>query len=127
MISFKNLSIKSKITWVIMLTSCTALLIACLAFVGHELLTFRQALVLEMSTLADAIGKHSASSLSTGMTNYGENTLAALRLQKQIIAAALYKDGKIWAKFPKERADAAFPTNVTAESHQFRKNSFVLT
>ena len=31
MISFKNLSIKSKITWVIMLTSCTALLIACLA------------------------------------------------------------------------------------------------
>src|SRR6266478_820895 len=58
MTSFKNLSIKSKLTWVSMLTSCVALLIACTAFVTYELFRFRQAMVLELSTLADVLGEH---------------------------------------------------------------------
>src|SRR5438552_3363731 len=127
MSSFKNLSIKSKITWVIMLTTCTALLIACAAFLAHELSTFRRAMVVELSTLADVLGQYSSASLRLNMTNYGENALAAVRLEKQIIAAALYKEGKIWAKFPRDRADAAFPANVTGESHEFRDNSLFLS
>ena len=71
----KDLSIKIKITWVIMSTSCIALLIACTAFIGHELLTFRQAMVLELSTLADVIGQFSSPSLRVGMPIGAENAM----------------------------------------------------
>jgi len=127
MTPFKDLSIQSKITWVIMLTSCVALLIACVAFVAHELFTARQAMVLELSTLADVIGQNSSSRLRVGMPIDAENALAPLRAEKQIIAAGLYKEGKIWAKFPKDRPDSAFPKDITGESHQFVNNSLVVT
>ena len=42
---FKNLSLQRKLTAIIMLTSCIALLLACAAFVGYELFTFRGNLV----------------------------------------------------------------------------------
>ena len=50
---FKNLSIQRKLTSIIMLTSCIALILACAAFVTNDLLTFRRNLVSQMSTLAD--------------------------------------------------------------------------
>jgi signal transduction histidine kinase/CheY-like chemotaxis protein len=123
----KDLSIKSKITWVIMSTSCIALLIACTAFIGHELLTFRQAMVLELSTLADVIGQFSSPSLRVGMPIGAENALAPLRAEKQILAACLYKDGKIWAKFPKDQPDTSFPESVARESHRFANGALMLT
>src|SRR5207237_3603273 len=85
------------------------------------------AMVVELSTLADVLGQYPSASLRLNMTNYEENALAAVRLERQITAAALYKEGKIWAKFPRDRADAAFPANVTGESHQFRNNSLFLS
>src|SRR6266700_4674309 len=127
MTSFKNLSIKSKLTWVSMLTSCVALLIACTAFVTYELFRFRQAMVLELSTLADVIGTSSAVSLRLGMPIGSENIFSSLSANKQIVAACLYTvDGKIWAKFPKDRIDSTFPRSVTGESHRFEKNSLFL-
>jgi len=86
MTSFKNLSIKSKLTWVSMLTSCVALLIACTAFVTYELFRFRQAMVLELSTLADVIGKYSAPSLRTEMPIGAENQMEDLRECSVVLA-----------------------------------------
>ncbi len=127
MTSFKNLSIKSKLTCITMLTSFVALLIACAAFVTYELFAFKEALVLERSTLADFIGKYSRSSLSTGMQIGAESLLSTLSSDKQIIAACLYtKDGQIWAKFPKERNDASFPKSVTEAGHRFQNGSLLL-
>ncbi len=126
MTPFKNMSIKSKLTWVIMLTSCVALLIACGAFVAYELFTFRKALVLELSTLADVIGKNSAPSLTVGMPSAAEKVLSSLSAEKQIIAACLYKDGRIWEKYPKERKDQAFPPYFSGEDHRFENGSLLL-
>src|SRR5438093_796695 len=127
MTSFKNLSIKSKLTWVSMLTSCVALLIACTAFVTYEFFRFRQTMVLELSTLADVIGTKSAPSLSTEMPVGSEKIFSSLRANKQIVAACLYTvRGNIWARFPKDWNDTAFPRNVTGESHRFEKNSLIL-
>ena len=126
MTPFKDLSIKSKLTWLVMLTSGFALLIAGTAFVAHELLTFRRAMVLELSTLADAIGQTASSSLRLNATNYAAITLASLSAQKQIIAAAFFKGGKIFATFPNDRDPASFPENVTGESHRFGRNSLTV-
>ena len=53
MTSFRNLSLKIKMTLIITLTSCAALLLACAVFVAYELHSFRGNLVLELTTLAE--------------------------------------------------------------------------
>src|ERR1051326_4388927 len=127
MTSFKELSIKSKLTWVIMLTSCLALLSAGAAFVTHHLIASRAAMEVELSRLVDIIGTTSASSLTLGMPIGAENALTALRIDNQIVAACLYKDGKIFAKFPADRPDAAFPKAVEPDSHKFENHVLTLT
>ena len=60
MTSFRNLSLKIKMTLIITLTSCAALLLACAVFVAYELHSFRSNLVLELTTLAEITGKNCA-------------------------------------------------------------------
>jgi signal transduction histidine kinase/CheY-like chemotaxis protein len=127
MLSFRNLSIKRKITSVVMLTSCIALLLACAAFVGYELLTFRATMVSEMSTLAGITGKNCEVSVSFDHPEEAENTLANLSAERQVLAACIYRDGKVWAKYPKGTSDAAFPAKPDVGRHHFEKSTLALS
>lgn len=126
MTAFRNLSIRHKMTAIIMLTSCIALLAACAAFVAYELLTFRKTLVENLSTLADITAKNCLIYMSFGRADEAEDTLASLGEERQIRSAAIYKDGKIWARYPKGLKDAEFPAKPEGGHHRFEKHSLVL-
>src|SRR3989442_9789900 len=104
-ISFKNISIKSKLTVIIMLTSCIALLLACAAFVAYELFTFRHNLVLELSTLGQITGKNCAAAVSFNRPEDAEKTLANLSGERKLVAACIHKEGKVWARYPRTFQD----------------------
>jgi signal transduction histidine kinase/CheY-like chemotaxis protein len=126
---FKDLSIKRKMTWIIMLTSSIALLLACAAFVTYELFTSPKNLVHELTTLADVTGKGCAFALSfnaPGMAEDAEKTLGNLSGERRIVAACIYRDGKVWAKYPKTLDDSAFPASPSPASHRFENNSLLL-
>ena len=125
MFSLKNLSIKRKLTSVIMLTSCAALLAACGAFVGYELLTYRKTMVQELSTLAEITGRNCAAAVDLDRPEDAEKTLESLNAEPQILGACIYKDGKTWAKYPKERME--FPERPLGESHLFAGNHLALS
>src|SRR5438132_1062383 len=99
--SFKDLSIQSKLTTTTMLTSCIALLLACAAFVAYELISFRNNLVMELSTLAEITGRNCSAALNFNMADSAKTTLANLEGESQIMAACIYKDGKVFAKYPR--------------------------
>ncbi|HWY74411.1 MAG TPA: hypothetical protein VN281_02275, partial [Verrucomicrobiae bacterium] len=92
---FQNLSIKSKITLVATLISCIALLLACAALITYELFSFRAGLVSEISTLAEITGKDVTVPISFERPEEAELVLAHLSSEKQILAACIYKDGKL--------------------------------
>ena len=52
MSSLRDTPIKTKLTAITMVTSGVALLLACAAFVGYELMVFRTGIVDELSTTA---------------------------------------------------------------------------
>jgi signal transduction histidine kinase/CheY-like chemotaxis protein len=116
---FHNLSIKSKITSVVMLTSCIALLLACAAFVAYESLTFRASMSAEMKTLAEITGKNCWPAIRINTPDDADAILANLASEKQILAACIYKDGKVWAKYPKASPDSAFPGNAAPGEPNF--------
>lgn len=104
MLKFQDFSINKKLTWLSLLASGTALLLACSAFVAYELITFRGAMVSNLSTQAQIVGSNSVSALQFADQRSAEETLAALRAQPHIISAGIYAlDGRLFAEYRRDR------------------------
>ena len=91
MTAFKDLSIKRKLTAVIMLTSCVVLLIASTGFVLSELLTSRRAIVQELSTIAQIIGNNSTAALVFDDKASAQETLSALSAKPDVVSAYIFR------------------------------------
>ena len=126
--AFRDLSIRRKQTLIIMLTSTAALLLASAAFVTYELVTFRDAMAQEVSTLAGIIGENCKAALSFDDQSAAEQTLAAVAAEESIVAAAIYTaDDLLFARY--RRGDAAenlAPTQPGADGPQFEGDYFYL-
>jgi signal transduction histidine kinase/ActR/RegA family two-component response regulator/uncharacterized membrane protein affecting hemolysin expression len=100
-VRFRDISIKRKLTLIIMAASTVALLLVSGGFVAYELITYQEVMRQDLSTLAEVIGNQSASALDFKDKDTAEEILGALSAKKHIIAAALYKeDGHLFAQYP---------------------------
>jgi signal transduction histidine kinase/CheY-like chemotaxis protein len=103
---FRDLSIKNKLTAIMMLTTGSVMVLASAAFILIEVIGVRRAMLQELSALADVIGTNSAAALTFNDAAAAESTLAALRSKPGIVAGyVLTPAGKVFAQFL--RPDAA--------------------
>jgi PAS domain S-box-containing protein len=103
MSAYRDLSIRHKLTVIIMLTSSVALLLACVAFVLYDLVTFRRAMTRDLSTLAEIIGQNSTAALAFNDPNSAREILSALRAKPHITSACTYTwDGEVFARYKRE-------------------------
>ena len=116
---FRDLSIRRKLTAITMLTCGVALGLACAAFVAQTLITFRSNLVSEMTTLAEITGRNCASAVDFGLPDDAEKTLANLKGDSRLVAACIYREGKVWAWFPKTLDASAFPAEPPTTGHRY--------
>ncbi len=113
---FRDLSIKRKQMLVIMLTSTATLLVASVAFLAYEFITFRDQLTREASTLAGIIGEYSKDALAFDDSEAAEETLAALVAEEQIVSAAIYtNDRELFAQYSRDET-AASPSSLPLEA-----------
>lgn len=111
---FRDLPIRQKLVAIIMLTSTITLLLASMAFLSYELITFRKGMVQELSTLASIIGNNSAEALNTQDQQVAQNTLTVLKSEPHIISACIYRaTGKIFALYIRQNGSscAEMPEN----------------
>lgn len=78
--SFRDISMKHKLTAIIMLTSTIVLFLASGAFVTNTVVTFRRSMVEKLSALADVIGSNSTAALAFNDQESANETLSALAL-----------------------------------------------
>jgi len=124
---FRKASIQRKQTWIIMLTCCVALLMACASFVAYELLTFRKQMTLNLTTLAEIIGNNSTAALDFNDEKAAEETLAALRAEPNIVAACLYtKNGEVFARYSRDGSGTFQPPPMEAPGHEFKDDHLLL-
>lgn len=124
-------SITKKLTWMNMLVSGAALLLACAGFAVYELTTFRAAMLRNLSIQAQIVGASSASALLFNDPQAAENTLSALRAAPSVRFGGVYgKDGKPLAMYWRESRGTALPLPALAsgqvESHWFMDRELVL-
>ena len=132
MTRFKDISIKSKLTAIIMIASTVALLLVSVGFTTYELVTYRQTMSSDLSTLAEIIGNQSTAALTYKDQDAAQEILNALSVKKHIVAAALYdKNGQLLAAYPESKTGsknkaAVFPHRPEPEALRFENNALVL-
>jgi PAS domain S-box-containing protein len=117
-------SIRRKIMAVTMLTSVVVLVMTVTAFIVYDVVTFRESMRRSLTTLAQVTAENSTAALAFGNEKDAADTLSALRLEPQIVAAALYdSSGKLFARYPTNLAVASFPAPASgyhfADGHLF--------
>src|ERR1700728_4483753 len=113
---FGDASIARRLTWMNMLVSAAALVLACAAFIGYDLVTFRLTIVRNLSTQAQIIGSNSASALLFNDPQAAETTLSALKAAPNILSAVIYMpDGQPLATSSRDRSAAiSRPPSINA-------------
>lgn len=97
---FRNFPLRHKLVSIIISTSAIALLLASAAFIVNESFSFRQALVRNLTVMAELIGNNSTAALRFDDRDTAREILAALRAEKAIVSAALYSgDCQLFASY----------------------------
>jgi two-component sensor histidine kinase/HAMP domain-containing protein len=125
---FRNLSIKRKLTLIDLLTTTIALCVACGAFIVYERVSFRRTVLRELTVTAEIIGRNSTAALAFDDARTAEEILSALRAQRHIVSACIYKtDGQVFATYLRENAKPEFPPSAAADQQVFSENHLILT
>ncbi|MGA1864160.1 MAG: response regulator [bacterium] len=126
--SFQNASIKRKLIFIIIFISWFTLLVASIAFVGKDIITFRHAMIKDITSLAQVIGMNSSGALVFSDPRTAEKNLSALRSKPNVTFACIYdKNGRIFATFsPQNTAGNFVPPEPKDNSHYFKKNHLFL-
>ncbi|MGH8068680.1 MAG: ATP-binding protein [Candidatus Entotheonellia bacterium] len=126
--SFEALPIKRKLMLVIMLTSLTALLLACAGFALYELVTVRRLMVGDLTTLADVIGATSTAALIFEDTKAATEFLGALKTKPHIVVACFYtKYGRFFAGYSRDGGETECLAAPSQSGYRFEQGYLLLS
>jgi diguanylate cyclase (GGDEF)-like protein/PAS domain S-box-containing protein len=99
----RNLSIKRKLTLITTVTTSVALLLASVGFMVYDLVAFRRLMRRDLVTQAQIIGDNCRAAVSFEDAQSAAETLSALRVKREILAAAIFlPDGRRFARFVRD-------------------------
>ena len=123
----QSFSIRAKLMAMIMATTCVALAFAGGALAIFEVMSHRQALVKELSTIADILAENSTASLTFDNPQDAATTLSALASQPDIVSGCLYaEDHRLFASYPRPASGAGCPAAPQPSRAGFVGSSFIL-
>jgi signal transduction histidine kinase/DNA-binding response OmpR family regulator len=113
------------------LVSGAGLLISCAAFIAYDLMSFRDAMVHNLSIQAQIAGSNSVSAILFDDPQAAENTLSALKAAPNVVSAGIYTPaGKSFAMYWRDgdAQELALPPISTGqiEAHWFKDGQLVL-
>jgi len=104
--NFRDIPIKNKLTWIIMLTSSFILLITSLAFLVNDIVSLRRAMVENISTISNVIGNNIIAALAFDDRTTAEEILAGLGAEHHVISVHVFKeDGSKFASYVNDALD----------------------
>jgi signal transduction histidine kinase len=105
----------------IILVTCGAVsLLTCTSFFAYEVLTFRQAIVTNLSTMGSILASNSTAALTFANPEDAAEVLSALQAEPHIRAASLYdENGNLFAQYPKYLPADTFPARPEPDGHSF--------
>ncbi|MCE5324529.1 response regulator [bacterium] len=111
-----------------MLTSSIALILAIGSFLAYEPITFKKAMVNNLSSLARIVGDNSKAALIFSDKTAAQETLSALRVEASIVEACIYTpEGQMFAHYTRPNASRTFPPPQARKLNTWSFNNGYLT
>ena len=127
MLSFRDLSIRRKLTVIIMATCAVVVALATAGFLVSDFITYREHVVSQASGIAEMIEVNASTALLFNDRETAGKLLGALSAQKQIVSAAIYDaDGAIFARYHRDGGDGSPPPRPSGTAHRFEDGSVTL-
>jgi signal transduction histidine kinase/DNA-binding response OmpR family regulator len=127
----KDRSIAQRLTWMNMLVCSVALVLACAAFIGYDLLTFRMGRVSNLSMQAQILGSNAITALVFDDPESAAKTLSALKADPHVLSAVIYTaKGKPFATYSRAgNGQIAVPPSIPkgqVEGYWIRDNEILV-
>jgi len=107
--AFGDLSIKRKLTLIMMLIGIVGLVLACTSFIVYDQMFSRRAMAQELRSLAEIIGSNSTAAITFNDPDSATEILAALSARPQITSACIYNtEGKPFAQYVRRDQPPSF-------------------
>jgi signal transduction histidine kinase len=131
MFSVRDWPIPKRLTWMNMLVSGTALLLAGVGLFAYDLYSFRVGTVRDLGIQAQIIGLNSISALIFDDPSTAEKTLSALQAAPHITSAEIYTpEGDAFAGYRRAREESLTPlptiSNGQTQVYRFQNDRVVL-
>ena len=104
-----HLTIKQRLTLVIMTVTSVALLLILVGFVAYELFTFEQRTSHDVITQAQMVGELCTPGLAHHSNSDAQKILFTLAYREHVAAAAIYKGNSLFARYPEKSSIDDFP------------------
>jgi two-component system sensor histidine kinase/response regulator len=116
-----KLSLRRKITYVIMINTFAALCVASVAFAEYGVYRFKKMQMQDLNALANVMGTNSTAALAFEDQNSAKDVLQALSARPHVLAAAIYgPDGKPFAVYHRGTSKEIYsPPPVENETSRF--------
>ena len=122
---FATRSIKSKLKIVIMMVSSMGILLAGFSLIVYERFSFRQNMLMEMSTLAEVVASNSKSAVLSDNTSKATEALTSLASEHSIFNAAIYhKNGALLASYTRQQQNNPKSTLTNKDRVELSNQSF---
>ncbi|MCM3874081.1 MAG: response regulator [Pyrinomonadaceae bacterium] len=117
--AFRDLSIKRKLTLIMMLIGVVCVVLACTSFIVYDQSFSRRAMVQELTSLAEIIGSNSTAAITFSDADSATEILAALSARPHITSACLYtRDNRPLAQYVRPNQPSTFvPPSPQADSY----------
>jgi two-component system sensor histidine kinase/response regulator len=107
---YQDLSIRTKLQSILMVTCAAALAVAAALFTLYDRATFLREKTQDLIASAKMIGSNSAAALSSHDTRLAREILNALQAKQHVVNACIYDaDGTVFAKYSRSPSHVVFP------------------
>src|SRR5437773_6659973 len=125
--SAKRTTVRRRLMAAFMVTSGVVLVLAAVAFLVYEVVSFRGLMVRSLMLRAEMLAANSTAALAFENEADAKELLSALQKDPHMIAACLYdRNGRVFAVYPDDAPRGGFPKAPAEESYAFEASRFVL-
>lgn len=122
---FRNLPIRQKLTFIVLLTCGLLVMLMAIFFMADKFFSFRRNMVANITTLAQVIGTNSTAAITFDDSATGDEILSAISAEPNVTAACIFRpNGEKFASYPKSPDEDPAQMQIVDELMAKTMNSY---
>jgi signal transduction histidine kinase/CheY-like chemotaxis protein len=127
MSGFAGLSIKRKLTIIIMATAGVVVMLASAGYLTYDYFSFRRNMVADLTVLAEMLEVNASTAVVYSDRETGEKILASLKARPHIVSSYIFTaDGQVFSKYLRAGVTEPVPAKPAGSGHRFVNGDLIV-